>query len=69
MIRKIVYTDSWAANIIACVLAIAAGILVPMCLEGCYPKNCDPKTDPLKCQCPDGPCGPYPGIKDAGADG
>lgn len=26
----------------------------------CYPKNCDPNTDPLRCQCPPGPCGPYP---------
>lgn len=37
---------------------------------GCYPKNCDPKTDPLKCQCPDGPCGPYPATApDAGQEG
>lgn len=37
---------------------------------GCYPKNCDPKTDPLKCQCPPGPCGDMPSAKpsDAGAD-
>lgn len=26
----------------------------------CYPKNCDPATDPLRCQCPPGPCGPFP---------
>ncbi len=38
---------------------------------GCYPKNCDPKTDPLKCECPPGPCGDYPGhaLADAGRDG
>lgn len=37
---------------------------------GCYPKDCDPKTDPTKCQCPPGTCGPYPeSARDAGKDG
>lgn len=36
---------------------------------GCYPKQCDPNTDPLKCQCPPGVCGEYPaGAGDAGID-
>jgi len=45
-------------------------------LLGCYPRQCDPKTDPLKCQCPPGACGDYPPepaisqtlAKDAGHD-
>lgn len=37
----------------------------------CYPTLCDPAKDPLRCECPPGPCGPYPSpgaARDAGAD-
>lgn len=57
------------------VLAVLVIIAVDVLL-GCYPKNCDPKTDPLRCQCPPGACGDYPPepsitetrAKDAGKD-
>jgi len=54
---------------ILCIIAVDT-------LLGCYKTNCDPKTDPLKCQCPPGACGDYPPepsisvthAKDAGRD-
>lgn len=57
------------------VLAGVATIVNALLSSGCYPTPCNPKTDPLRCECPSGPCGPYPGEtkpgapKDAGADG
>lgn len=39
-------------------VAVLAGTTV--IVAACYPKNCDPATDPLRCQCPPGACGPYP---------
>jgi hypothetical protein len=33
---------------------------------GCYPTKCNPSKDPLQCQCPNGPCGPYPARLDGG---
>lgn len=56
-------------TVVVVVLSAALSVGVVALMAGCYPKNCDPKTDPLKCQCPDGPCGPDPGIKDAGGGG
>lgn len=55
------------------VLALASvGMVMLMGLAGtgCYPKNCDPKTDTLKCKCPQGPCGDPPSAGgDAGKEG
>ncbi len=40
------------------------------CAVDCYPKECDPAKDPLRCQCPPGPCDDYPKARrDAGPDG
>ncbi len=51
-------------------LSVGLVVVLGAASWGCYPKNCDPKTDPLKCQCPDGPCGEYPkAAADAGAEG
>lgn len=35
-------------------------VAITTLLIACYPKDCDPAKDPLKCQCPPGACGPYP---------
>lgn len=40
--------------------AIVLVIAIALAVSSCYPKNCDPKTDPLQCHCPPGACGPYP---------
>lgn len=47
---------------------IVLAMLLATTVVGCYPKVCDPKTDPLKCQCPSGVCGDYPNVADAGRD-
>lgn len=46
---------------ILCAYAVAGALAAAtVVVAACYPKNCDPKTDPLRCQCPPGVCGPYP---------
>lgn len=40
---------------VVCSVAIATTLAM-----ACYPTDCDPRTDPTRCQCPPGVCGPYP---------
>lgn len=54
-----------------CIAALTLAVLILLGAAGwgCYPKECDPRTDPLKCQCPNGPCGDYPSkAPDGGRD-
>jgi hypothetical protein len=58
-------------------LLLSAAAHAALVFAACYPKTCDPARDPLRCECPPGPCGPYPGetstrvdaaARDSGAD-
>lgn len=59
-------TDLLTLGMLA-VAGVALAVLMGAAAMGCYPKDCDPRTDPLKCQCPPGPCGDM-SARDAGGD-
>jgi len=49
--------------------ATIAALVVATVVAACYPRECDPAKDPLRCRCPAGPCDEYPAIaRDAGSE-
>lgn len=60
MISRTINKSLLRPILLAYATAIGLIAIVSLVVISCYPKNCDPNTDPLRCQCPPGPCGPYP---------
>jgi hypothetical protein len=53
-----------------CLASVGMVMVMGLAGWGCYPKDCDPAKDPLRCKCPPGPCGDYPAAAaDAGKEG